>query len=128
MELVVTFALLWIALRVISRLTEELGGDMVRPLTRFARTCARQVTAFVWTGPMRRHGFFKTVWLWLLALACLLTLCCLVTVPLAPAGSIGFGGLVLSLWALVITGWWFMRWRARRRYTPRPMHTRRRRR
>jgi hypothetical protein len=128
MELVVVLAVLLVALHVMWKLTDAVTGDVFRPVVRLTRTMLRRITGLVWTNPMRRHGFLKTVWLWLLVLAVSLSLCCLGVVPVAPAGAVGFGGVLVFLWGFVVLGWWVMRWWARRRYTPRPLHTRRRRR
>jgi hypothetical protein len=128
MELVVLLAFYLVALHVIWQLTDAVAGELLRPLMRIARTMARRITALVWTNPMRQHGFLTAAWLWLLVLAIALSLCWLCIARVAPSGAVGFGGVLIVLWTLVALGWWCMRWWARRRYTPRPLQTRRRRR
>jgi hypothetical protein len=128
MELVVLLAFYLVALHVIWQLTDAVAGELLRPLMRIARTMARRFTALLWTNPMRQHGFLTTVWLWLLIVAIALSLCCLGGAAVAPGVAIGFGGVLIVMWSVVALGWWVMRWRARRRYTPRPLQTRRRRR
>lgn len=128
LEFVVFLVLAFAPIYVVWRLTQAVTGDFMRPITRLVRTMLRRIGAAVWTNPMRRHGFLKTLWLWLVGFAAGLSVCCLGILPITPAGAVGLGGVVICVWAVVVLGWWIMRWWARRRYTPRPLHTRRRRR
>ena len=103
-------ALRWIHLQMLPGMVhgvERLGWAMVR---------------IIWTNPVRQHGVARTVWLWSVAGALLLTIAALLGGE--ASGLAGAAGM----WVIVLAGWWALRWWARRRYRPRPLPERRRRR
>jgi hypothetical protein len=87
------------------------------------RGLIRAVVTVGWTMPKRHFGIGLTLWLWGVALAVLITLISLGLV--VQIGPLGVLPAVVS-WVLVVAGWRYLRWRARHRYTPRPLPRRQR--
>lgn len=128
MEFLLSMVLPLIGLWALGRLTDWVFPGLTRGMMRLGRSFVRRFVSLVWTNPMRRYGFLKSVWLWLLVLVMCLTPCFLGVLPMVPAAAPGAISLLAALWIFVIAGWSGLRWWARRRYRPRPLPTRRRRR
>lgn len=94
-------------------------------VARMLRWTVRQAVYVGWSVPRRRLGVGKTLWLWAVVTAVLVTLGALTQ---------GNNGLsvghrvigVLEIWFLVFAAWWVLRWWARRAFRPRDLPQRRR--
>lgn len=120
MPLVCLYALWW--------LTNEFFPLPTRLITRLLARLWRNLFTVVWRLPMQRLGCLTTLWLWLIGFAGCATVGSCSMMPVAPHATSGLFLCVLMLWALVVLGWYVLRYLARRRYTPRALPTRRRRR
>lgn len=90
------------------------------PAGRLIDATARTLTNLFWKLPMRRLGLGMT----LLALLLLFTVLSTVAALIAPTAS--SVSTALFFWSLVYAIWWFLRWRAERRFAPRPLPQRER--
>ena len=121
--LAVVFGLLWLARLVC------LGAapGPLRFVERLASRLASSVGQVVWSIPMRRFGFIGVCWFVLIGCAVLVTVATLVAICCGDVVA-AIGHLIASviLWAMVVGTWYLTRFLARRRYTPRPLPTRRR--
>ena len=95
------------------------GVRIVEGLLRSLWRAARQL---VWTGPVRKWGIGITVCLWLLVVTLLATIGAL------QSGRAENLAVVAPCWFLLAALWWGLRWLAERRYRPRPLPQRDRRR
>lgn len=104
------YALRWVHL--------QMMPGLVHRVEHLLRSVRRSSVRALWTTPVRQHGLCRTLWFWSVAGAALTTIG-------AVSGGVSWLPAAVVAWVIVLTGWWVLRWWARRRYRPRPMPQRR---
>lgn len=97
----------------------------MRIAKRVLRWLGRKAADIGWRVPKRHLGVGKTLWLWTVIGAVLVTF----GTFMQPGSATRPGGRLqdlLVMWSLVFAGWLLLRWWARRRFRPRDLPRRRR--
>ncbi len=98
---------------------------LMRAVTRLVRWMGRRGMDLGWRVPVGHIGVAKTLWMWGVAAAVLVTVgSCMEQDSRLTAGNRVVG--IVLVWAMVLGTWWLLRWWARRTFRPRDLPQRRR--
>ena len=119
MEALVILIALLLAARWVMR---EWFPEPTRLAESIISTATRLITALVWRVPRKHLGAPYTLWLWLCAVALMVTL-----FALPDARGLRDLAPTIALWLLAYGGWGVLGWWHRRHFTPRALPRRNRR-